>query len=147
MPTKKYSDEDKVRALAMLAANGNNLKATALQLGIPRTTLIDWSHGRKIQPAVIVEAEQQKKSLAEMFDEVATKALGSAVDRLDAEAKTMPIKELIDISKKAVETSRLLKGEPTQIQEQGSTSDYAKKLEALRAVRAEREQKRLAKVS
>jgi hypothetical protein len=44
-PRRRYSDEDRAVALAALAANGNNLRRTARQLGIPRASLLAWRNG------------------------------------------------------------------------------------------------------
>lgn len=142
----KYLEKDKIKALAALAVNKGNVSQTALELGIPRKTISRWASGENITPLTIVQAEQHKKSLAEMFEEVANKALSTAVNKLNSDASSISVEKLIDISAKAVQTSRLLKGEPTSIQEQGNAADYKGKLEALRAVRAAREDRRLAKV-
>src|SRR5262245_52205925 len=42
---RRYTDEDKQRALAELEANGGNTKRTARLLGIPRTTILQWRDG------------------------------------------------------------------------------------------------------
>lgn len=40
-----YSDTQVQQALAALECNAGNVKRTALQLGIPRTTLLSWRDG------------------------------------------------------------------------------------------------------
>lgn len=53
-----YLERDKVKALGTLTANANNLKATAVQLGIPRQTLSRWASGQDITPITIVQVER-----------------------------------------------------------------------------------------
>lgn len=145
--SRNYTDADKAKALALLAKHGGNVKQTALELGIPRQTLTDWAGGVNIKPVAIAQAEEEKKTLAEKCDELADVGIDLVIKKLRADGKTMEAERVLDIMERAVKTSRLLKGEPTTISEQGTPSEYSQKREALRAVRAEREAKRLAKVS
>jgi hypothetical protein len=44
-PVTRYTDEQVRDALVQLELNGGNVKRTAVALGIPRTTLIEWRDG------------------------------------------------------------------------------------------------------
>ena len=53
---KEYSDEEKVRALAALAAGGGDVSRTARQLGIPRRTLRDWADAARARGSGVGQA-------------------------------------------------------------------------------------------
>lgn len=141
----QYTDQEKSNALLALAKNGGNVKTTALQLGIPRKTLSNWASGQKISPLAIVKAEEEKKTLAEKYDQLAHLSIDLTIKNLTALQNIEPERSL-NIAKDAVITAKLLRGEPTIISESGTPNQYKEKLEALRAVRAKRDERRLAKV-
>lgn len=53
-PTRRYSDVERAEALAVLMANGGNLRQTSRQLKIPLTTLKQWA---KDQTSPVPRAE------------------------------------------------------------------------------------------
>lgn len=63
---RKYSDEEKAEALAVLVANGGNLNGTAKQLGINRHTLTYWAQGN-VHPAVVEISAIKKDDLRDMW--------------------------------------------------------------------------------
>lgn len=143
---KHYSDQDKANALVVLARSGGNIKAAALQLGIPRKTLSDWARGLHVAPVAIKQAEEVKRTLVDKYEELAELGIDATIASFRA-IKGIEPERALDIAERAVKTARLLKGEPTSISEQGTPTQYKEKLEALRAVRAKRDERRLSKVS
>lgn len=77
MPTRReYTEEDKATALAALAANNGDVKATADQIGMPRRTLHNWSRGINA-PTDDGLVPQKKGHLADACEEIAWKLLES----------------------------------------------------------------------
>ena len=111
-----YNDEEKAMALAALDANGGNVYRTALQLGIPDSTLDGWAKERGVSPAVHALREVKKGTLAEKFDEVAHMALDLTIDDLEGLRKAGPQARII-VAGIATEKKLLLTGQPTQITE------------------------------
>lgn len=115
---KKYSDKGKAKALALLEANSDldaPLTATANQLQIPDSTLLDWKNGRGVSENVRQLAEKEKRDLAILFKRAAEKGLADILDsgdRADWKAAT----GIATFADKFL----LLSNEPTQITENRS---------------------------
>lgn len=62
---RRYTDDQVAQALAALDLNGGNVKRTARDLGIPRTTLVRWRDG------VSAVSDTEKKEAAGARDLVA----------------------------------------------------------------------------
>ena len=69
MARRKYSDQDKAAALAVLDANGGNVLLTATQLRIPRKTLEAWSKQRGVHPDVAELRHEKRGDLAEKIEQ------------------------------------------------------------------------------
>lgn len=131
MGNAKYSDVDKATALAVLDANGGNVKKTATDTGIPRNTLAEWAKGRvsdevpgirhetRLELAALIDAElnaifaemNNKRELA-TYKDLAT-AAGIFTDKKQLlEGKATARVESRDLSKLSDdELERLARGE------------------------------------
>lgn len=59
MAYQRYSDEERAAGLAALEANGGNIRKTARETGIPKSTLIAW---RDSTPSPPDEIRTQKRT-------------------------------------------------------------------------------------
>lgn len=57
---RRYSDDFRATALAMLAANGGNVDRTARVLGVPRKTLEMWQKGQNEPPAELCQIKKRE---------------------------------------------------------------------------------------
>jgi len=71
---RRYSDADRAKALATLAANGGNADQTAKQLGIPVSTLKDWATGT-CHPEARRNSVAEKEILADRYERLTHAAL------------------------------------------------------------------------
>lgn len=131
----RYSDEDRANALAALAANGGNVNLTARQLGIPETTLRQWSKGQR-RPEAAQMSEGKKEPLAERFEGIAYALLDHAGESLtDLNARDAIFSAAI-----AVDKMRLLREQPTAINKNDNAHSMSAELnEYLQAYREEME--------
>ena len=111
MGKRQYSDNDKASALAALDANGGNVSATARQLKIPRTTLLEWEASRGISVDVPNIRQEKKASLAEKFEALAEKLVDDLIARV-GEGKFV---EEATAAAIATDKMQLLRGSPTAI--------------------------------
>ena len=110
MPQRSYTDEERTAALLALAANGGNVKQTALQLGLPRKTLETWHRG--IHHAHVAETCHAKRlPLADQFEAIAHRALDLLPGRLEEASP----RDLIVVAAVAADKMRLLREQPTHI--------------------------------
>lgn len=108
---KRYSDDERARAVAAVAANGGNVTKTAKELGIPQPTLDCWVRG-VVHPEVNGNSVAQKKPLAEAFGELAAKLIGCITqDKID----DAPLWEVVKSAATAVDKKQLLEGKATVI--------------------------------
>lgn len=123
-----YSDQQRAEALAALDANEGNLSETARDTGIPRQTLQEWQRGRV--PEGVPELRQEKKqSLADRLEALAH----TLIDVMPEKAADASLQQVATSFGIAVDKMRLLRGEPTSIEEsrQELTEDDASDLAAI----------------
>lgn len=77
-PREHYRVDFKLRALSALDANGGKIYTTALQLGIPRSTMRSWDRQRFEIQAEFEQQQKQRNILLEdrlvlMIDEISEK--------------------------------------------------------------------------
>lgn len=86
-----YRDEDKAAVLAVLAANGGNIKRTARETGIPITTVRRWSSPGSTPPPAekVQEAVDEFVKRAEAIREMALVKLESAVAAGEVSARDL----------------------------------------------------------
>ena len=112
--SKRYTNQEKAAALAVLKANSGNISRTYRDTGISRRTLKLWSEGQGIDLAEVEKLfPAQCTELADKFEKLAHKSLGLAYETL-SEAKP---KELTIIAATATDKMNLLRGNPTSIKE------------------------------
>lgn len=103
-----YDEDFIAHALAVLRSNKNNAKRTAVQLGIPRTTLRQWAglspvKGKRVSQDKVSEASEK---LADRLDRIAARlserieeAVGQVPIETSADLKNMLIGQGITIEK------------------------------------------------
>ncbi len=79
MARKTYTDEQRVGALALLAANSGNIRKTSRETGISRNTLEVWQGSELANEPIVAEVKQQ---LVGSFIEKAKSARELILDRL-----------------------------------------------------------------
>jgi transposase-like protein len=110
---KVYSREEKIAALATLAANKGNLSKTAKDTGITRDSLREW----RDDPALdSTEVATIKRAVADSFLEKVKRVRELAADRL---IELLPLEgdvhKVAGAMKIANEAGRLEAGEPTEV--------------------------------
>jgi hypothetical protein len=108
---RQYTDNDKAGALAALDANNGNVNRTARQIGIPRTTLIEWMYNRHVSSDVSDIRQEKKVSLAEKFEQLAEKLVDDLIIRV-GQGKFV---EEATAAAIAIDKMQLLRGAPTSI--------------------------------
>lgn len=129
MAKRRYTDEERAQALAALTANGNNVSRTAGQIGIPPATLTSWHRGLR-HPEATQMCHEKKGPLADRLEEVAGKLLDAIADKIQG-ASLQQIATAMGI---AIDKARLLRGEPTAINEEredGRVAEFRKRYAAL----------------
>ena len=113
---RQYSDEEKANALAVLAANGGDLRGTARSLGIPKSTLENWA-AQRVSAAVSELADTKKKDLADELENIALKLVEAMPDKMQ-DATLQQIATSLGI---AIDKMQLLRGKATERTEATST--------------------------
>jgi transposase-like protein len=106
-----WSEADKATTLAVLAANAGNLTKTARQVGIPKATILHWRNGQRVNPDTLRKADQKKRDMADMFEELARAALPVALKDLPNASAS----QATTIAAIAIDKARLLREQPTTI--------------------------------
>lgn len=135
---RRYSDEEKAKALALHAANSGSeypIAATANALRIPDSTLESWLTGRGVSQRALEIAGEEKKTLADLYDEVAVLSVMRQIIRLkDADScADARLAEIAQTGGIAVDKSRLLRDLPTTITDNRNDAALREKAEALLA--------------
>lgn len=125
-----YTPEQKAAALAVLAANAGNTRATARQLAsggcpVPEATLRGWaSQPLRLEPETAEMVEKAKRSLDEILESVVGK-IARGLDRPEAIQRIMsrPVQAATVVGI-LIDKRRLLRGEATEITEQRTLSGF-----------------------
>lgn len=117
---RRYSDQEKAAALVLLRSNSgldSPLTATANQLQIPDSNLDAWRKGRGVSEYALKLVEQESKTLADIFRDVATLGAMEMRERLsDPDARSMmQSSDLVRITGMSADKAQLLSGAPTAI--------------------------------
>jgi transposase-like protein len=80
---RRYTDEDAIQALAVLAEQGGNVAATSRATGIPEQTLRDWRDGNVYVPPPEVVAKR-KRAQAETWDDLQSAGVARALEKLSS---------------------------------------------------------------
>lgn len=96
MSKKRYSEDEKLHALAVLAANSGNLSKTARETGIPRLTIREWRGSQlSTHPEIDTlktEIQSERKAL---MKEVLHSGLQRALELLPTEKDLFKVTGLI----------------------------------------------------
>jgi hypothetical protein len=106
-----YSEEYKAECLALLDANGGNVKRTAKELDLPYSTLYDWSKNRYLPDNV---PEIQNKKRADLLAIIEEHIYG-ALEAADGKRPEASYKDLITGAAILIDKGRLLADQPTNI--------------------------------
>ena len=111
-PTRRrYTDEDRVRVLAVLKSNAGNLSGTSRETGVPINTIRRWRD--EFNPELTDLRQEAEESLATLWERVARAYLGHAMTEKvieDSSGNTA-----VSIAATATEKKQLLTGQPTEI--------------------------------
>lgn len=131
MARGRYTDEDKARVLAALAANEGNVKRTARDTQIPEQTVRDWkkqsergSLPEKVKQALPAALEVQ----ATDFERIRNKALYQLESEIDA--GELSGKELITAIGVLTDKLRVMQGQATSRTETVHTGPSAEEVGA-----------------
>ena len=135
---RRYSDEEKAKALTLYAANSGMeypIAATANALKIPDSTLESWLSGRGVSQRAIELAGLEKKTLADLYEEVAILSVMQQVGRLRSadSCQDAKLSEIAQVGGIAVDKSRLLRDLPTSITDNRNDAALRERAEALLA--------------
>lgn len=140
---RRYSEADRAVALALLDANGGNLKRTAREFGVPVDTLRYW-RDRRVEGAEREEEPPAPKQTTNKDVQVAKESLADATARLAQRLVSAMEDKLADANLKdaavafgiAVDKMQVLRGEATSINEQrysGRLSEFHQRYASGRA--------------
>jgi transposase-like protein len=82
MTQRRYTEEYRASALALLDANAGNAKKTAAELGISRRTLRDW-YVRANEHSPTETHQDARETLQETIDRLLYKILGAMETKID----------------------------------------------------------------
>jgi len=106
-----HPDARREEVLALLKANGGNVKRTAREAGVPVQTVADW---KKKAPVLGTESRSQNEAtLEELFEHIIRVAAGLLPGKLET-AKPSETGTVLGI---VFDKLQLLRGAPTQITE------------------------------
>ena len=112
---RSYSDDERAAVLAAVTANGGDCEETAGQFGLPARTVRAWASGER-HPEARAMSEAVRQPLADRLEEVARR-ITDAIDDPDR-LREATLKDLTAALDTVIEKHRLLRGEPTSIQQQ-----------------------------
>lgn len=107
---RRYSDDEKAAALAILDACNGELREAARQAGVPKSSLDEWQKGRVSEACPGLRTEK-KACLADRFEALAENLVSAAFDKI--EGATLP--GVMTGAGIAVDKMRLLREQPTGI--------------------------------
>jgi transposase-like protein len=110
MPRRRYSDQERAEAMLILAANGGNLSATAIDTGIPYHTLRHWAAGDR-HPEAIQMAKEKMPPLADRLEEVVSLLAEGMDDPL--KIQRAPLNQIAVALGILIDKVRLLRGQAT----------------------------------
>lgn len=115
-----YSEKRIAETLAVLKANGGNVSRTSRETGVPRGTLRGWRDASAAdagrQAAIADQTEEQKERLGDVLEGFIRRVFSVGIT--DEKLKAADVKDLVLAAAVAVDKMQLLRGEPTDINEQ-----------------------------
>lgn len=110
---RRYTDDDRATALAVLDSNAGNLSRTSRETGISVSTLRDWRDGA--HPGLAELRNEKREALSEIWDRVARAYLERALSPQvlgDTNGQSA-----ITAAAIATDKLQLLEGKPTEVTE------------------------------
>lgn len=112
MARRTYTDEERIAALATLAANSGNYRKTARETGISRATLENWQDSELSNAPIIATVKAQvQQSFLEQIREVREAASRRMLELIPTETDLHKVAGALKIANDA---ARLESGEATQ---------------------------------
>ena len=108
---RRYTDDDRATALAVLDSNNGNIARTARETGISQSTLRDWRDDPHPDTAEL--RDQKRASLGALWEEVARAYIARALT--EAAVKDTGAQSAITVAAIATDKLQLLSGKPTEI--------------------------------
>jgi hypothetical protein len=81
-PRRRYTHDERARAVAAVAANNGSVHGTAKLLGVPETSLRQWVSGER-HPELLPLSERYKMELADKLARFADLAIGIALKKIN----------------------------------------------------------------
>lgn len=125
---KRYSEQEKSVALALLEVNQGNLRRTAKQAGIPHATLRKWSRGEGVHPDVHKSIPEKRASLEERFQEL----IHQLMDVVPSKMEDAPLDSITRAIGIFTDKLQVQRGEPDTI----TRSQHATREERVEAILA-----------
>lgn len=108
-----FGESVKLKALALLKANGGNISKTARETGVNRATISAWMKGDGLQHTSVLEMlPLAEGALGDVFEKVARRYLARALD--DEVVKDVAGQACVTSAAIAIDKMRLLRGEEAQ---------------------------------
>ncbi|HEX7002181.1 MAG TPA: transposase [Trueperaceae bacterium] len=108
---RRYTDNDRATALAVLDSNGGNIARTARETGISQSTLRDWRDDPHPDTAEL--RDQKRAALSDLWEEVARAYIARALDH--AAVNDTTAQSAVTVAAIATDKLQLLLGKPTEI--------------------------------
>lgn len=108
---RRYTDDDRATALAVLDSNNGNLTRTAREVGIAVSTLQRWIKDRSEDLSDL--RNQKRESLSELWEQVARAYIARALQ--DAVVDDTAAQSAVTVAAIATDKKQLLSGQPTEI--------------------------------
>ena len=109
--SKKYSAEDKASALAVVQTT--NVRKSARLLGIPRSTLKNWTKGEGVTGVTQEMVAEKTKALSDRFEQIANTLTGALLDKEKIAKATLS--QVAVAAGIAVDKMNILRNSPTRI--------------------------------
>lgn len=108
---RRYTDDDRATALAVLQSNGGNLSRTARETGISQSTIRGWRDDP--HPDLAELRDQKRETLSELWENIARAYIARALDA--AAVKDTGAQSAVTVAAIATDKLQLLQGKPTEI--------------------------------
>lgn len=109
-PRRRYTDDDRATALAVLDSNDGNITRTARETGIPASTIKRWTEDRGDLADL---RDQKRESLSELWENIARAYIARALDA--AAVNETAAQSAVTVAAIATDKLQLLQGKPTEI--------------------------------
>ncbi len=134
-----YTNDSRAETLAILTDCEGNIAECSRRTGVPEQTIRAWRDARFICTPTPESVETKRRALADLYEDMAYKCLEAA--GAEGKAEDASILQLMTASGIATDKMRLLRGEPTGINETRTSEEQKADLEtelADRGLRVER---------